>query len=134
LCPPFAASHDSVWSCTLKWMRCPSRETADAVTGSIRPPPGRLIRVRPVSGKMLPSGPSSIIGCSARHTLSDWSSEHAVIWIWTESGHGFPTGWPSASQPSNRTGPSGCASTHTTPADSGALPHFWGLVTWLPRG
>jgi hypothetical protein len=69
--PLFDCTHDSDWSCTAAVIRCPSRLLADAVTGSISPPPGRLIRVRPVSGmKFSPSGPSSIIGCNARQVLS----------------------------------------------------------------
>ena len=48
--PLFERTHDSDWSCTAAVIRCPNRDRAEAVTGSIRPPPGRLILVSPVSG------------------------------------------------------------------------------------
>lgn len=76
--PPLDLSHDSVWSCTANVMRWPRRLRAEAVTGSINPPPGRLMRVRPVSGTSAEKSPNSIMGNSARQMLSVWSSETAV--------------------------------------------------------
>jgi hypothetical protein len=49
--------------------RWPSRVFAADVTGSMRPPPGRLMRVRPVSEMSAPKSPRSIIGTSADQML-----------------------------------------------------------------
>ena len=68
--PPVDGVHECVSSITANVIRAPRRDRACDVTGSIRPPFGRLMRVWPVSGMSAAMSPSSIIGTSARHTLS----------------------------------------------------------------
>ena len=61
--------------------------------------------------------PSAIIGSSAIQTLSVWSSESAVSWM-TGVACCRPTGFPSASQPSNTTGPAASAQTTVSLSDT----------------
>src|SRR5574343_1334967 len=77
----FCGVHNPTSSCGHAVTRCPSRDCADDVTASIRPPPGNRMNSSPVLGITSSNGPSSIIGRNAPYTLSTCSCDTAVSWI-----------------------------------------------------
>jgi hypothetical protein len=89
----FCAVHSPTSSCATNVTRWPSRDVAELVTTSIRPPPGRRMNSSPVFGITSASGPYSIIGRRAPKMLSVCSRLTAVSCT-SGVGHGMPIGSP----------------------------------------